>query len=66
MQPVVLIKDRDGNFTVAEVSNYTYDNEATARAFARDKWGDETPVVVTAAEDFVPAWKTTGPESSRS
>lgn len=45
MQKVVLIKDNRGNFTVAELTNYTYDHEPTARAFARDKWGDENPEV---------------------
>lgn len=53
---VALIKDSNGNFTVAEVSNYTYTDEATARAFARDKWGDKNPVVVTAGDDFFPPW----------
>jgi hypothetical protein len=45
VQKVVLIIDKRGNFTVAEVSNYTYIDEATARAFARDKWGDENPQI---------------------
>ena len=56
MSKVVIIKDERG-FTVAEESNYTYDNEATARAFSRDKWGDENPVVVTPVPDtFRDGW----------
>ena len=45
MSKVIIIADERG-FTVAEESNYTYLDEATARAFARDKWGDENPVLV--------------------
>jgi hypothetical protein len=65
---VVIIADERG-FTVAEESNYTYLNEATARAFARDKWGDENPVIVEPVQGYQehqtpmsvsPAWKPDG------
>ena len=48
MSKIVIVKSKEG-FTVAEVSNYTYDNIETAVAFARDKWGDDTPSMAVAA-----------------
>jgi len=53
MQKVVIIKSNEG-FTVAEVSNYTYDNIETAVAFARDKWGDDAPSMAVATDDSLP------------
>lgn len=44
MSKVIIVKSSAG-FTVAEVSNYIYDNIETAEAFARDKWGDDAPVM---------------------
>ena len=37
----------DEGFVVCEATNYTYDNIETAKAFARDKWGQENPRVAT-------------------
>jgi hypothetical protein len=68
MSKVIIIVDERG-FTVAEESNYTYLDEATARAFARDKWGDENPVIVEPIADVKdngtpgsvsPSWKSDG------
>lgn len=44
MQKVAIIGSGAG-FTVAEVSAYTYGDGDTARAFAKDKWGDGNPTV---------------------
>jgi hypothetical protein len=46
MQKVFIVKTDEG-YVIAEATNYTYGSEEGARAFARDKWGDENPTVVT-------------------
>lgn len=53
MQKVVIVKSKHG-FTVAEVSNYTYDNIETAVAFASDKWGDDAPAMAVAVDSSLP------------
>jgi hypothetical protein len=63
MSKVIIIADERG-FTVAEESNYTYLNEATARAFARDKWGDENPVVVEPVQKPVQGYEPTATPKS--
>ena len=45
MRKVIIIKD-DRGYTIAEESNYTYMYKEGAKAFARDKWGDENPLFV--------------------
>lgn len=45
MSQKVVIVESPAGFTIAEVSNYTYLSEEVARAFARDKWGDNDPAV---------------------
>ncbi len=47
MQRVVIVESKDG-FTVAEITHYTYENIETAKAFARDKWGDYDPALAVA------------------
>ena len=42
MQKVFIIRTDEG-YVIAEATNYTYDSEEGARAFAKDKWGDENP-----------------------
>ena len=46
LQKVFIIKTADGyGYTVAVDTNYTYNSEAAARAFAKEKWGDENPTM---------------------
>jgi hypothetical protein len=41
-----IIKTAEG-YVVTEATNYTYGDEATAKAFARDKWGQPEPRMAT-------------------
>lgn len=41
-----IVKTAEG-YVVTEATNYTYDDEATAKAFARDKWGQPEPRMAT-------------------
>ncbi len=44
MQKVFIVKT-DKGYIIAEATNYTYNSEEAAKAFARDKWGDENPTL---------------------
>ena len=43
----LFIVKTDEGFVVCEATNYTYTNEETAKASARDKWGQENPRMAT-------------------
>ena len=47
-----IVKTAEG-YVVTEATNYTYTNEATAMAFARDKWGQENPRMATETETLL-------------
>jgi hypothetical protein len=40
-----IVKTLEGTYVMAEATNYTYLNLETARAFARDKWGQPEPLI---------------------
>lgn len=42
-----IVKTADGKYVVTEATNYTYLDEKTAKAFARDKWGQPEPRMAT-------------------
>jgi hypothetical protein len=44
-----IVKTAEG-YVVCEATNYTYLDPATAKAFARDKWGQPEPRMATEVE----------------